>query len=451
MVKKNKNSCSNFMDRCKRGSFWSVFFLILLIFFAGFYVGNSLLSGRVVLGLDDLFGGNNDLVISMSQGELLPGNSSITVYGKTENYSFLLSELVELNSEGNYYVDGFMVNESGEGFGSIGKIVKYPKISFTLLVQSILDIVDGGSLDSGDSEDEVDANESTETPSEPVEAQGNNTEEETPSEPAEEEQEETPSEPAEEEQAEDTIDTPITGDSVTETEEQEETPSEPAEEEQEETPSEPAVESAPTESSSEPAESLITGEVVLNEYEEVEGDVDYNTDFTYFVGNKSVAFKPGSILVEGEAEVDYLSLDLDIVEGEVIVSTDYMLETEGFGEEFLGDNFELRIDLEEFGVNLSDVLSISLEFEGDNFADVEYGVAGATEDPIAPVEVVNKSLVLNDISVTQYGAVVGKPVKWVKVVNVSDENVLVEVPEFAENISVLVDEEINEEIEVLES
>ncbi|MBT7102046.1 LamG domain-containing protein, partial [archaeon] len=64
-------------------------------------------------------------------------------------------------------------------------------------------------------------------------------------------------------------------------------------------------------------------------------------------------------------------------------------------------------------------------------------------DTVANETVVNVSVVEN-VTTLQYKAVINRPVKWLKKVDVSGDNVSVEIPLGAENISVLTDEEVGE-------
>ncbi|MCK4997374.1 hypothetical protein KAS08_03640 [Candidatus Pacearchaeota archaeon] len=53
----------------------------------------------------------------------------------------------------------------------------------------------------------------------------------------------------------------------------------------------------------------------------------------------------------------------------------------------------------------------------------------------------------SSVSTLQYRAVIGRPVKWIKIVNVSDKKVDVKLPKGAEDISILIDEEITAAVE----
>ncbi|MCK4997743.1 hypothetical protein KAS08_05565 [Candidatus Pacearchaeota archaeon] len=55
------------------------------------------------------------------------------------------------------------------------------------------------------------------------------------------------------------------------------------------------------------------------------------------------------------------------------------------------------------------------------------------------------------VSTLQYRAVINRPVKWLKKVNVSESNVSVELPKGSSNISILTDEEVDEAIEEVDS
>ena len=62
--------------------------------------------------------------------------------------------------------------------------------------------------------------------------------------------------------------------------------------------------------------------------------------------------------------------------------------------------------------------------------------------------IINETIIENvtDVSTLQYKAVINRPVKWIKTVNVSGDNVSVKLPKDAENISVLTGQEVSEAI-----
>ena len=99
---------------------------------------------------------------------------------------------------------------------------------------------------------------------------------------------------------------------------------------------------------------ILTGKIIE---EEIQGDVSKNNPAEYNIPeNSNIEIISGSVKTE-EKELPENTLNINIENNKVIISTDYSEITEGFGEEYLEE--EIKI----FPINLND-LNISLE-EGD--------------------------------------------------------------------------------------
>jgi len=94
-----------------------------------------------------------------------------------------------------------------------------------------------------------------------------------------------------------------------------------------------------------------TGNVVAVIENEIEGEVSTGNAFTYTLQEGETAeIKPRSVMI-GSEQLSDDELEIEIVDNEVIVSTDYVESEKGFGEEYLGEvGKELVIDLS--GLNL---------------------------------------------------------------------------------------------------
>jgi surface protein len=408
--------------RANVGLFGIIGLVFLLIISLVFYFNFIGFTGKVSFSLGDFLDEGDELVISLQEGELIPAGARIMVESRGNISSYPLSNFMQSNGEGTYFLEGYNLNESGEGYGVEGAYNSYPRVSFILLISEAIAEIGGGS---GGSDENLDESEEGNISEELEEPGVDNS--------SSEDSEETTVGDEEE-----VLDEGDSGDSAGSVEGTGSVIDSGESSEDEE---------GAGEVEAEEPETLITGDIIYNAVEEVPGSVTYNEDFSYFVGNKSVGFKPGSISVEGEGNVDYAFLDLDLNEGEVIVSTDYLIEEKGFGEKYLGESYEIKIDLNELGLNLSEDAQISLVYGNETFASAGYDSESSEVIPEEPNQIAIEALTPETV---QYNAVVGKPVKWVKVIDVNDvnfsEGAVVEIPSVAENISVVVDEEVELEL-----
>ena len=294
------------------------------------------LTGNVVLDLDAEYhkGENLDgvLSLSMNRGELIPASTRVIFEAAGEQREFVLEDILSEESvDGVYYVEGMEILGSGTGYGLAGERKIYPEISFDFVVSSEGDS-SGGSGDIGEIEvDEepevvVDEDEIIEEPEvmEDVEAEEVVME-------AEEEVAEEPEVVVDEEEI---IEEPE------------------------------VVEEVEDESSESEVVSILTGNVVLGLEEDFSGSVSGNESFTYDLQEgQSARLVPGSVTVDSEIINDD-EIDFRVVDGRVLVSSDYFETEEGFGSDYLNDEvWVLEIDLSSVGLNFSEgVLDISFVY-----------------------------------------------------------------------------------------
>jgi len=113
----------------------------------------SVVPGEAIVG---------EVVINLQQGELLPAFTEVIVGLDGAEMSFILSELVDLQtSEGNFYVDDNGISGFGEGYGLIGESeFSVIDFDFILLDAGETPPIDppsggGGDDDSEETEEEV--------------------------------------------------------------------------------------------------------------------------------------------------------------------------------------------------------------------------------------------------------------------------------------------------------
>jgi len=183
----------------------------------------------------------------------------------------------------------------------------------------------------------------------------------------------------------------------------------------------------------------------------VSGVVSKDNDFLYELSEgQSAKIVPGSIRVDG-AEIDSSNLVLEIIDEEVVVSTDFSIIEEGFGEEYLGEEiFSFSFSLEEFGFIAEEDSSLVVEFffEGVKLFDDEERILSEGEEIIVneTIEIDNETItnetivnvtVGNVTNVSAYGAVLGQPVEWIESIPVSGSgSLIVEIPASAGKIKV---------------
>jgi alpha-tubulin suppressor-like RCC1 family protein len=298
-----------------------------------------------------------DLRFRIKEGELVPYDSLINVKYGEQTKTFALKDLVSDNTiEGNYYAEDSQISGEGKGYGAMGSKVIEPTVKFKMLVYN------SGS-GSGNSDDENNGGDGGRN-EEPVLTEGS--ESETPSQDATALDESTGS-----------------GEQTTTTEQTSASDSSSSEGSSTDSAGESSTPSS-SESSGEDSGGITGAAVSENEFE-VEGQVSIGNDFTYNLEEgQSAKIVEGSVSIDGEKADDNI-VSLAIEDSEARVSTQYFINKEGFGKEFLGDFAKtLYINIADLGFVATEpgFLDVSLEYNGAEISSskTEVDVAGVENE-----------------------------------------------------------------------
>ncbi|MEK6846615.1 MAG: hypothetical protein AABY16_00440, partial [Nanoarchaeota archaeon] len=419
-------------------SFWKIavpFFVVIVIFTLLFlsidFTGNVALDIKTNYEVGEAIEGT--LTFTLKEGELIPINSKVLLtYGRYSKEVLLSSLVSEETFSGDFYAEGVSISGRGDGYGLIGSKTIYPEVSFSLKVS-----------EEGESEIASETQDIDEIVSEPVVGEDFGEEEKF----DKKEQEEAGKSGKEEE-------------SVLDNKEDGKKDEDKAS------------------SESEPSAG-ITGSAVSSDI--VSGVVSKDNDFVYEISESETAE-----LVEGSVSYDGTELDDDVIKvkikkGEVTVTTDYSVELEGFGEDYLGnEEKKIEIDLSEFGfvADQDEKISISLVYNENEIVSASEDISVSENETtdsednetetnetigngtianvtngtvILPPNVTEVNQTTNvtipttlnasafSVNVTQFSAVLGQPVRWAKKVafdvNGSVE-LHIEIPASAENITI---------------
>ena len=483
-------------------------FIFSLIAFANFG-----LTGKVSLDIKSEYvegeSLEGNLKFSLKEGELIPLDSKIVLELGGNVQEYFLSELITLDAvDGFFYAEDTTLSGEGLGYGLIGSKKIYPDVNFDLEIFDIEDVGDGAGIggDVGEIVPEVET-PSEEIVDEPEVEEGFAGEVET--EPSEESEEIIGEEVGGEEGvlestetsegAESSEGSPVTEESI-ETEaggfsegvsekskekvaEKEEKSAEKEDKKSSENSesSESASESSSESSSDSSGGSILTGEVISESF--VSGVVSKDNEFDYKYGEgKSAKIVEGSVMINGSA-VDEDILKVNLKKDQVVVSTDYYYEEEGFGEDYVGEKkLKFTINLEEFDLVVEapkgvpsvggDVntegnslwFSVKLVFENTILVEankdlkisendtlnetseeveeekeliIDETIINETEIEVIVNETINFTGIELNINTTQYRAVLNRPVKWKKNIKLDEiKNISVELPKQANNITV---------------
>ena len=395
-----------------------IFPILFLILIAGFFILKPVLTGKVILSIDNsyvsgesLFG---ELRLNLEPREFVPADTKVLI----NNKEFILKNLIkEAPSQGEFYVSGADIFGFGEGYGS-----ENPEVSF------VLDILTEKKEKTSEENLETETTETNETEEEIIEEEINETEEsprddtavppiENPSEatPSEENPIENPLEVIEEPTAE----TPL----PEETSIENELPQEIIE--SEEIPESSSAESEITGGAIlnffNKAFLTITGKTALENLNEVSGKVSKDKPFVYALEQGQTAkISPK----EGDKKNSNKKINLEIINNTAIVTTDY-----------LGEETEYLINLSELNIPVKDKnLEIKLVYNETEFYSLNKNLNfEALNETNQTIQEVNLTV---DESLVQYGAVLGEPVKWKKKITTNESEIVVELPKEAENISI---------------
>ena len=432
------------------------FVFILAVLLLLFFSFPREISGKASLDIDanylpgELITGKLNLILN--EGELIPSDSLVVVTLGSEVREYSLSDLVsEEVVEGGFYVEDFNIGGSGSGYGIAGVKEIYPEVSFDLRIfGEEVSESSGDSSESGVGEGELD-NESEEV-DEGIE--------ETPE--SDKGSGDSESSLEEDGATEKSSDSDDSGDGEESSSNDGSGASSSSESSLgDSSDSGDSGESdgggSDGDSSGDSGES-VTGSVISDEEFIVSGTVVKGESFEYNLEQGQKAeLVAGSVKVNGEIKGE---VDLEISEGKIIVSTDYFIEEHGFGEEFLGDEHEIEVSIDDLGfVAESDsVLKIEVIYNENILVEVEKDISvEEIEEVNETIKAVNQTL-LNEsvefisVNTTQVRAVLGEPVKWIKTINATKPTkIVVEIPSTAGNISIKkVDEELDDEFEEVE-
>jgi len=473
--------------------------ILCLVVLSFFLLSNIDLTGKAVMSIDQDYSIGEqitgDLKLLLESNEFIPGSTKVVINNAGEEFIFLLSDLVKENlSEGEFYLVGTNVSGFGLGYG-ISEI-EYPKVAFVLdvyqtnLTSQIGEEVVEPELPEEQPQEnitEIIENETVEEPQEnvtieePAEPVLNETEEiipeiettETPTETITPETEtsetptETPTETITPEVTPETSETPteIPTETITPEVTPETTPSETPTPEitPETTKAEKEIEKeVKKEEKQEPAsepetETTITGEIIktlVNTFnailsitgnavigEEISGEVAYGETFTYDLAENQTAR-----IISSEQDIE-----LTINNNQAIITTNY---TGGIEKEILIDlsNLNLTAKDGEFKVSLvyegTEIVSASKNINVENLTIVN--------ETIQNITLINVSEIIENITTKQYKAIIGRPVKSLKILNITQiktQNVTdinITLPKKATNISVLTGQEIKDALKEID-
>ncbi|MFC1682511.1 hypothetical protein ACFL0X_02755 [Nanoarchaeota archaeon] len=451
----------------KKFIFTGIFILIAILFVI--YLANLDLTGNVSLVINNTYEPGEqiegNLKLNLKTGELLPANSIVLINNSGEVSEFILSDLIdEKILEGNFYAEGKTISGNGSGYGVIGEKKIYPEVYFDLLIKEAdkekkkdkktdeeksQEVEDEETAPLGVPQStELGGKEIEEEESEQEESESDSGKKVKKSKKAKETDSEESSSEVKSEEVE------SSGDSESE-EEVEESEPEPVEE----------VESTPEPT---PKPSPITGEVISSSEETISGSVNKDNPFSYNLeGGQTAEIVSGSVKVDSE-EIDESNLKMKVKKKEVVVSTNYFMIEQGFGEEYLSDEeLEIKIDLFQLDLVAQDgEIVVSLIYESEKLAstsekiNVEQNLsetnvtieniteANVTVTNITEINIIETNISVKNITTWQYKAVIGRPVKNIKIVDVT--NLSVEIPKQAVNITIKTGEEIQEALRELE-
>src|SRR3989339_503119 len=477
--------------------------ILCLVVLSFFLLSNIDLTGKAVMSIDQDYSIGEqitgDLKLLLESNEFIPGSTKVVINNAGEEFIFLLSDLVKENlSEGEFYLVGTNVSGFGLGYG-ISEI-EYPKVAFVLdvyrtnltnqigeeIVEPEVEIIPEEQPQENITEienetiEEPQENVTIEEPAEPV---LNETEEiipeiettETPTETITPETEtsgtptEIPAETITPEVIPETTTSTETESETTKTENKEtaeeketekETKTEEKVEEKQDLVGEAKEESTP-EPTSEP-ETTITGEIIktlVNTFnailsitgnavigEEISGEVTYGETFIYDLAENQTAR-----IISSEQDVE-----LTINNRQAIITTNY---TGGIEKEILIDlsNLNLTAKEGEFKVSLvyegTEIVSASKNINVENLTIVnETNITLINET----LPLINVSEIIENLTTKQYKAIIGRPVKTLKILNITQiktqnvTDVNITIPKKATNISVLTGQEIKDALKEID-
>lgn len=356
--------------------------LIISILILTFVYFKPLSVGRVILGFEDLrLSGNlssGEIYLDLKEGELLPSEVELILENEGEIYTYLITDLTELKKfNGNYFLENNPLKGYGEGVGFIGK--KETPLLISLEYEFL-------ETSSGSNGEEIPL----------IEEEENEIIEEV----SQEENEIIEEISLEEIQTE-----------IIEEEHNEETISESSSEEISE---EDSLEVEEIEEESSPSITgqiigrifPLTGKVTEEESKKIELKKGDSVSLQIPEGKKLNLIKA----TYNQEEISLSNFNIDYLGDEAIITTDYSLIEEGFGEEFLGQTYRVSIsipNLKSGNVNVKMVyqdkilFEINSEFE-ENLEEETFEELNETKIEFSENETLEEEFEIKNLSLKSY-------------------------------------------------
>ncbi len=374
-----------------------IFLIVVLI--SGFLFFNARFSGKVSLDITSNYKDGEILEgvlsLSLKEGELIPASSKVIFEVKGNSYEYTLSDIVTGEIiKGDFYVEDKSILGRGEGYGAVGTKIVYPDVFFTLNI-----FTEKSSSSGNDFSDK----ENNKVPENILSEEGKIQEEI-----AQEVEEQV------QEVVEDELQEIVEENLEIEVQEIEELEEEVKElkEVSEEPEDYSEVSVAETTITGEIIRGFlkssfnffqtITGQVSLKLAQEIKGSASFGESFTYDLSEGETAeIKSGSVKVNKDF-VDEAVVDLDIINNQIIVTTDYSIKEEGFGTDYLGGVGQtISIDLSKLNLAIeSEDIKVSFVYDNIELVSIFSGEKDEkipTENPEKPKELIE----VPEINVTE--------------------------------------------------
>ncbi len=379
----NESRVGSFFEKLKEKK-WSLF-LILSLLFVGFLLvldiflqfsptGWALLNLQPKYEIGESLSGFIDL--GFEGGELIPKSALLYVGLGQQQKIFNLSDVIDRDSiYGNFYASNSYISGDGEGYGAIGKKISYPTLNFKIRIYSDENseelVEENENISSGGSDPESSQTPEENATSESTQLSEQNVAESIPEIPGTPENVETSETPA--------LISEIPQPPQTETTE--------------------TIQENSNEDSSETVESssgsLITGGVISQTEQTISVSVSRNSPFEYNL-EEGQNFEIIGDIVDSEGNVVSSGL-VDIIkeDDKLKISTDYYLEEEGFGADYLTSELvSVPISINKLGlVAENSTLEVKLVYQ-DN-------LIVSAEKIIRLVEFVNESFTAGNLTLNE--------------------------------------------------
>lgn len=304
--------------------FPAIIIVILSVLFAFIFTPN--LTGNVI---GKIFQNENEMsnefILSLKQGEFIPLESKVLIQTNDQNYSYTLKELYEGETIfGDYFLEETEITGFGEGIGIKGSIENLVPVYFELeLIQKNPQESNNPVTEENDTQNEINDSE--------IEQENNNSETE----------EIIPT------NEETNIETTNTQEEITILEEETETIEQ-----------ENQVENTQTQNSFLP----LTGESIL-EQKIIKGQVKKTENWTYDLqNNQDIKLISGSVKTQNNNLEDN-QIKIESSQNEIIITTNYSEITQGFGQEFLGQEIEIKLNLIEVNLTKNQEINLFIIYE----------------------------------------------------------------------------------------